>query len=406
MAGLIEEQQSLFDWIDTQHDRMVETVLAWSRINSGSYNAAGVRKMAATIGEALAPLGGEAETLPVAPLQTVNHKGEVKDIPLGDVLRIRKRPDAPVKIVLSGHLDTVFPENSHFQEPVWLDDNTINGPGVSDLKGGLVCMMVALEALEKSPYAEKVSWEILLNPDEEIGSQGSNPFLVEAAKNNHFGLIYEPMQEDGTMVSERKGSGNFTFVAHGKAAHAGRAFDEGRNAVALLSELIVKLYALNGRREGVTINPAKLEGGGPSNVVPELALVRFNVRLLKADDAEWLQQHFDALVEEFSAREGFNLELHGAFTRPPKIISPEQQALMDIVEQCGNQLGQKISYKPTGGCCDGNNMAAAGLPNIDTMGVRGGRIHSDEEFIKVDSLTERAKLSAAVLLTLANQAEG
>ncbi len=396
-------QTELFAWIDTQHNRMVETTLAWSRINSGSFNVQGVRDMRQALMTALEPLGGEAEVLPIAPLQSVDSHGKLVDIPLAEALRIRKRPNAKTKIVLSGHMDTVFPKDSHFQEPVWLDENTINGPGVTDLKGGLVCMMIALEALEQSPLAENIGWEIILNPDEEIGSQGSNIYLEEAARRNDVGLIFEPALADGTMVSERKGSGNFVIVVHGRAAHAGREFEKGRNAIILLAEMMLQLNSLNGQREGVTLNAGKIEGGGPTNIVPDMALLRFNVRLPKAEDKIWMQSELDKIVENFSQRDGFKVELHGAFTRPPKVINAQNKKLLDWVQSCALDIGLTINFVPTGGCCDGNNMAAVGLPNVDTLGVRGGRIHSDEEFLLVDSLTERAKLSTALLLRLASE---
>lgn len=394
--------QPSLDWIDAQHDRMVQTLIAWSRINSGSYHVEGVRRMREALAEAFVVLGGEAEVVPVAPLETIDTRGNVVQIPVAEALRIRKRPNAPIQVFLCGHMDTVFPKDSPFQEPKWLDDNTLNGPGVADLKGGLLVMLTALQALEKSPNAENIGWEILFNPDEEIGSQSSHPLLVEAAGRNHLGLIYEPALADGTLAGERKGSGNFVFVVRGKAAHAGRDFDKGRNAVALLGELIAKLYALNGQREGVTINTGKIEGGGPVNVVPDLAILRLNVRLPRVEDQAWVEQQFDTLIAEFNTREGFSVFRHGKFTRPAKPLSEKNHKLFDLLKSCGADLGLTIQHKPSGGCCDGNNLAAAGLPNIDTLGVRGGNIHSHDEFVLVDSLTERAKLSALLLLKLAS----
>ena len=389
-------------WIDQQHDWMVETLLQWSAINSGSLHVAGVRQMRETLQAAFAELGGEAEVLPVPPLQTVDTKGEVQEVPLAEALRIRKRAHAPIKIVLSGHMDTVFPKDSPFQAPCWLDENTINGPGVADLKGGLVCMLVALKALEQSPWADQIGWEVLLNSDEEIGSQSSNHLLVEAAKWADIGMIYEPALADGTLAGARKGSGNFAYVVKGRAAHAGREFDKGRNAIALLAELIGKLYALNGRREGVTLNPGKIEGGGPTNIVPDTAILRFNVRMPQPEDQQWLEAEFTRIESELGDRDGFTLTRHGAFTRPPKPLTEKNTRLFELLKSCGQELGLEVNWVATGGCCDGNNMAAVGLPNIDTLGVRGGRIHSHEEFVLVDSLTERAKLSAMLLLKLAS----
>ena len=400
---MFTKKSEILEWIDQQHEQMVETLLAWSRINSGSFHIEGVRKMRGALTEAFRPLGGEIEVLPVPALESVNTQGEVEKIELAEALRIRKRPDAPLKVVLSGHMDTVFPKDSHFQEPRWLDDNTINGPGVADLKGGLLCMITALTALEKSHWAEKMGWEVLLNPDEEIGSQGSNALLQEAARWADIGMIYEPALADGTLAGARKGSGNFALVVKGRAAHAGREFNQGRNAIMLLGEMIGALYALNGQCDGVTLNPGKIEGGGPVNIVPDTAILRFNVRMPLPEDQKWLQRQFDRIVAEFSARDGFEITLHGAFTRPPKPLSKANTRLFELLRECGAELGCEINWQATGGCCDGNNMAAVGLPNIDTLGVRGGRIHSDEEFVLVDSLTERAKLSALLMIRMAEE---
>jgi glutamate carboxypeptidase len=191
-------------------------------------------------------------------------------------------------------------------------------------------------------------------------------------------------------------------VVKGRAAHAGRDFAQGRNAIALLAEITVALYAINGTREGVTLNPGKVEGGGALNVVPDTAILRFNVRMEQQADRDWLQAQFDSIVAKYNQREGFAVSLSGGFTRPPKMLSDKNEKLFALLKDCGAALGQEIRWQPTGGCCDGNNLAAYGLPNIDTLGVRGGKIHSEEEFMLIDSLTERAKLSALLLLRLAS----
>ena len=217
-----------------------------------------------------------------------------------------------------------------------------------------------------------------------------------------LGLVFEPSLPDGTLVSARKGSGNFTIVARGRAAHAGRDFDKGRNAIVHLAEAISQIFALNGIRESVTINPAKIEGGGALNVVPDLAIMKFNVRMGDESEQKWLQSEIGKIIAELNKKEGLQLELHGGFTRPPKIITPAIKKLQQMIEECGNDLGHKISWKATGGCCDGNNLAAAGLANIDTLGVRGDNIHSDQEYMLIESLTERAKLSALLLMKIAS----
>ncbi|MGB1539637.1 MAG: hydrolase, partial [Rickettsiales bacterium] len=391
------------DWIASQQDAMLEMALAWSKINSGSFHLEGLARMLEAIEAAFLPLGCEAERLELAPMASVDEKGHAISVPLGKALRFRKHPDAPIKVLFTGHMDTVFPKDHAFQEPVRMDDNTINGPGVTDMKGGIVVMLHALHALEQSPWAGEIGWEVLINSDEEIGSIGSALLLEEGAKRNDFGLTYEPGLPDGTLAGARKGSGNFTAVVRGRAAHAGRNPEEGRNAIAALSEFILAINALNGARDGLTVNPGSIEGGGPTNVVPDLAICRFNSRMHKPEDMQWMETQLQKIVSDINAKDGITLELHGGFTRPPKVLTPANQQLFDLVKACGTQLGLSLQEKPTGGCCDGNNLAAHGLPNVDTLGVRGGAIHSSDEFMIIDSLSERAQLSALLLLRLASK---
>ncbi len=388
--------------LDTAQTAMIETVLAWSRINSGSDNLEGLRKMGEAVTAAFSPLGAEHEVRPLPPAERVAPDGSLVARPLGAVLRFRKRPQAPRKVLLTGHVDTVFPPDHPFQNPRFLDDNTINGPGVADMKGGIVVMIEALRALEASPFAENLGWEVLLSADEEIGSIGSAAILAERAPTADIGLTYEPALADGTLAGARKGSGNFTFVIHGRAAHAGRDFAAGRNAVVAAAELVAALDALNGGRPGVTVNPAVISGGTAPNIVPDRAVLAVNVRVTNIEDMRWIEKVFADIERRVAARDGIRLTRHGGFNRPPKPLSPANEALMAAVAACGKALGITVAYKPTGGCCEGNNLAAAGLPNVDTLGVRGGNIHSDKEFALVDSFVERAKLSALVLMAFAD----
>ncbi|MBI2379237.1 MAG: hydrolase [Gammaproteobacteria bacterium] len=394
--------QAYLDPIAARQDTLVEELLTLAAINSGSQNLDGLDRMATRLAELFAPLGGEQRLIELKPYQVVNKRGELEDRALGRALSIRKRPEAPLRIFLGGHMDTVFGIEHAFQACRWLDEQTLNGPGVADLKGGLLVMLTALQALEQSPWAENIGWEVLINPDEEIGSPGSAPLLLDAAKRNHLGLVYEPSLPDGSLAGARKGSGNFSVVARGRAAHAGRDHAAGRNAIALLAEFITAIDALNGRREGVTVNVGYVEGGGPVNIVPDLAIARFNVRIAAPEDEAWFLGEARQLVERLNGREGYAFELHGHFNRKPKILSQSNLRLFELLRDCGETLGFSLSWKPTGGCCDGNNLAAAGLPNVDNLGVRGGKIHSDQEFMLKDSLTERAQLSALLMMKLAS----
>ena len=394
--------QPFLESIAAQEQHLIHLTQSWSAINSGSYHLEGLAKMRQALEDNFLWLQADTtERIDLAPLQAVDAQGEAKTVPLGQALRFRKRPDAPLQIFLGGHYDTVFAADHPFQKPIFLDGKTLNGPGAADLKGGLVVMLKALEALESSPWKEKIGWEVLLNPDEEIGSPGSAPLLVEAAKRNQLGLVYEPALADGTLAGERKGSGNFHLVVKGRAAHAGREHALGRNAIVAASEFAVAISRLTGVMPGITVNPARLEGGGPLNVVPDRAVLRFNVRVATSEEQARVEEDLARMIEAFNRREGYAVELHGGFGRPPKTMTPEWKRLQGIIEECGRMLGQPVQWQPTGGCCDGNNLAAAGLPNIDTLGVRGGKIHSDQEFVLLDSLVERAQLSGLLLLRLA-----
>lgn len=400
---MLSPYQPHLDWLAGQQQHMLKTTLAWANLNSGSYNLDGLATVAHAIKSEFAALEPDTvEELDLAPVQAVSADGGLAEIPLGKALRFRKRAAAPLRVMLTGHMDTVFPRDHGFQKCEIRDDGTVNGPGTADMKGGIVVLLHALMALERSEWRNHIGWEVLINPDEEIGSIGSAPLLTEGAKRNHFGLTYEPSMPDGALAGARKGSGNFTAVMRGRAAHAGREPHLGRNAIAALSEFILEIFALNGQLPGITVNPGKLEGGGPVNVVPDLAICRFNVRVATPEEQVFVENELTKLEAQFSAKEGYSLRIHGGFTRPPKILSPANARLFDLITACGADLGMALHSKPTGGCCDGNNLAAAGLPNVDTLGVRGANIHSADEYMIIDSLAERAQLSALLLLRLAS----
>jgi glutamate carboxypeptidase len=389
-------------WIDGQVAAMREELLRLSNLNSGSFNAAGVDACAARLRELFAPLGAAAESIPVAPYRYTDDRGEWRERPLGQALRLRKRPDAPLRVFLCGHLDTVYGIDHPFQTTAAVGEDRLHGPGVADLKGGLLTMFLALSALEQSPQRERIGWEVLFNPDEEIGSRGSAPLLAEAAQRNHFGLVYEPAYPDGGLAAERKGSGNFDVVVRGRAAHAGRNPEDGRNAIATAAALATALHAINGRRAGLTLNVGYVHGGGALNIVPDRCVLKFNVRTSRHEDEAWLLQTVQALLDAANRLEGYALELRGGFTRPPKPVSAGTARLQQLLGDCGGQLGLQLQFRPTGGCCDGNNLAALGLANVDNLGVVGGEIHSEREWMRVSSLGERARLSALLLLRLAS----
>jgi len=401
MSALAPHEMALIEAIAAQSDALVAQTCQWAAINSGSGNLSGLVRMADVLVDVLAGLPGVVERVALAPVTRIATDGTAQDMPQGASLRLTVRPEAPVQVALTGHYDTVFDAAHPFQTVAAQQDGRINGPGMADMKGGISVMLGALAAVERLPVAENLGYTVLLSPDEETGSLASAPLLKELATRARLGLTYEPALADGTLVSARKGSGNYHVVVRGRAAHAGRDFAAGRNAIAAAARIAAALDALNGKREGVTINVARIDGGGAPNVVPDNAVVRFNVRMPEPKDAAWVEAAIATALAS-GAGDGITTHLHGGITRPPKPFTPDQQRLFTAFAHVGAALGQDLRWAPSGGVCEGNNLFAHGLPNIDTLGVRGGAIHSDQEFAVVDSFAERAQLSA---LWLARWAE-
>ena len=380
---------------------MAEKVIQWANVNSNSFNVAGLERMSALLTQAFSELECEGNVFSLPPIERVDAFGMTKRADLGPVLRFWKRPKAPMQVLLVGHMDTVYELEHPFQTATRRTDNIIQGPGVTDMKGGLCVMLEALKAFEQSPYKEKLGWEVLINPDEEIGSIGSASLLAQQARGHHIGLLFEPaMDEKGTMAGARKGSAKFTVIVYGRAAHAGRDFHEGRNAITTLAEIISQIDALNAEGHGVTFNVGQVRGGQAVNVVPSLAICKIDVRIQNLEQEGWVVERLNSIIKQANQKEGFKVEIQGKFTRKPKAIIGKTQALYDLVAEVGKQIDQDIHWKPSGGCCDGNNLSEAGLPNVDTLGVCGGKIHSEDEYLLVDSLVSRAKLTTALLIRL------
>ncbi|MEG8039317.1 hydrolase [Sphingomonas sp. LR60] len=379
---------------------MLARVERWTAINSGTHNVAGCAAMAAALADAFAALPGEVELIEPTPTDSVGADGQVTPLAHGRHLRLSVRPDAPVRLLLTGHMDTVYPVDHPFQTSRWREPGVLNGPGVADMKGGLSLMLEALLAIEAG--SSRLGYDVVINSDEETGSLSSASLLAQAAQGKVAALTYEPALPDGTLAGARGGTGNFSIVVRGRAAHAGRNPEDGRNAIVAASALAVRLHQERSPR--LAVNPARIDGGGPNNVVPALAVLRVNFRPADAAEIARARASIDAAVAEIQAAHEVSVAVHGSFNRPPKPIDAGAARLFELVRGAGAALGQPIAWRDTGGVCDGNNIAACGVPVVDTMGARGGAIHSSDEFLIVDSLAERAALSAVTMLRLAEGA--
>lgn len=398
-ASLTAPERDVLDSIN--QTAMLHQVEHWAAINSGSGNLAGLAQTAQLLAEAFATLPGDVRLVDPAPVDAVRTDGTIDAIQRGQHLVVQVRPEAPLRLLLTGHMDTVFPADHAFQTLTWLEPGVLNGPGVADMKGGIAVMLAALKAVETSPLAASIGYDVMINSDEEVGSGSSAALIAQLASGKTAALTYEPALPDGTLAGERGGSGNFSVIVTGRSAHAGRNPQEGRNALVAAADLAVRLKALT--RDGLSVNPAKIDGGSANNVVPDHAILRVNFRPQSLEMQAFAEDGIKDICDAVALEHDVCLHRHGSFGRPPKPIDPGAAKLFGLVKDCGAALGLKIGWRGTGGVCDGNNIAACGVPVVDTMGVRGGAIHSADEFLIADSLAERARLSALTILRLAEK---
>ena len=392
---------------------MKELVSSWANINTHFQNYQGLQALTAKLKESFSILEGSIEEIDLPHHTSVDDHGNIHSIALGKALHITKRPDAPIKILLNGHMDTVFHKNSPFQTVHETPQKTLVGPGVCDMKGGLVVLLYALQALEKSPYASKIGWEVLITPDEEIGSPGSKSILEQAAKRHHIGLIFEPAHSDGSIVSSRPGSINQVIVVRGKSAHAGRDYTHGRSALLKACSLATKFSSLNTLKMGqemptdslgkhVIVNIGEIHSGNSFNIVPDLAILRVNIRASLHNLLQETSSKIKEIVKEESADDGIWIEVHEVSARPPKVVDHATEKLSHFIQECAEKLDCKLSSKSSGGASDGNTLSNAGLLTIDSLGPIGGKMHTHEEYVVLDSIAQRAKLASLLLMRIGN----
>lgn len=367
----------------------------WVNQNSGSHHLAGNKAMLHAVATRFASLpgsGGIHELIHPADAPSLTNTYQA-------CYRHRCREDAPVQILLNGHLDTVFDENHPFQEWKFLENGLIQGPGITDMKGGIIVMLAALEIFESIASDSQIGWEILITCDEEVGSLASKPLLLEAAERNHLGITFESSLPDGKLVRKRMGVGYAHAKVSGKSAHVGRNFNEGKNAIIKLCEWIARIHALNDNLPGIIVNTGSIHGGGPLNVVTEHAEARFNLRVENAGAEQRLFEAFDHIFNDIK-EPGYNCLWEASLNRKAKETGPAFDMLFGAWNRAATMLGIELGFRDTGGASDGNILQEAGLPIIDNLGVLGDRIHSPEEYLIPHSLTERTILVATFMQML------
>lgn len=365
-----------------------DRLIAWCDTNSASDNPAGLDAMRRTLATAFASLPATIEAVDL---------GREKPA----ALRAVCRPAAPIQVFLSGHFDTVYGIDHPSQKCRLDGPGVLRGPGVIDDKGGILVMLAALQALERTPHAARIGWEAFLGPDEETGSAASGPYYTRAADRFHFGMVFEPCRENGDLVRSRMGTGIFNAVCRGRAAHAGRDPAAGRNAILALAEFLLAVARVPDELPGVLVNVGAIRGGGALNIVPDLATAGINARVSRIADGLRFEERLATLAAAVNAREGFGLDLTGGFNRGPMEVTPASEALFEAYRGTARLVALDPGWQDVGGGSDANILSAAGLPCLDGIGPLGGGMHSAGEWVRVSSIAERARLAALFLARIA-----
>lgn len=401
--SLTAAERSICEAIRARDAQMRADLAAHVAIPTGWNHTAGLNEYRAILEERLLALRAVARAVPGEPKPAWispsgargSESGGAGDIPPTLVLR-RERPGRP-RILIACHLDTVFDPAGAFRAmTIAPDGKKAVGPGVVDMKGGALIAVNALEALEDA--GADVSWTLLLNSDEETGSFHSAGALRAEARRNDVGLCTEPALPDGSLAIARMGSGQFKIEAFGRAAHVGRDFASGVSAVTALARAVAAAGDIADASRGRIVNIGPLKGGGATNVVPDHAAAWGNVRFPDAGIADELVEMLDALqVHPDDAAALPRVVVRRVLNRPAKPTTPAVERLALVARAAAESLGQRLPFSQTGGVCDGNILQDEGLATIDTLGVRGGGLHTEHEWIELDSLVERCQLMAVLL---------
>lgn len=346
---------------------------------SPSHDKAGVDQVGALVSEECRRLGA---MVTVHPQMTV---GDLVEAHWGE---------GSGGILLLAHMDTVHPIGTLERMPFREIDGRIMGPGVEDMKGGIVVGLSALAALVENNQMPSRPVTALFTSDEEIGSQASRPLIESLASQSELVLVLEPAMPDGAIKTWRKGVGDFIVTVHGRAAHAGSDHQVGRNAIEELAHQILAIQNLTDYTQETTLNVGIIRGGTATNVVPEEAVAELDLRVMKPGEAERIITALHALKPFM---EGTTIEITGELNRPPMPSDEMMKVTFEKARRMAARIGLQLRAGGTGGASDGNFVASLGIPVLDGMGVIGDGAHSEREFILKDSLPERAELLATIL---------
>lgn len=375
--------QEIKAWLNERSGEMLELARRVVDINSHTPNKAGVNAVAAVLKEAAEEQGLIVETLPGREY--------------GDnlVARTRTGPDSGRQVLLCGHMDTVFPESAGFNELRVEGDKAV-GPGIIDMKGGLVAALYALRALDAFGLLDGLPVAFVLNSDEEVGSPSSAGLIRSEAEKSLYALVFEHSGLDGETVTGRKGKATYRLELSGRAGHAGNLTGPKPSAVLELAAKTMALEALNDPVRGVTVNVGQVWGGAGPNVVADSATALVDTRYVHAGDGRALARSV-AEIAQRSEVPGVSCRMSVVSGRPAMEQSAGNRVLLKVALEQGGLLGLPVHETYRGGVSDANLIAAAGVPVLDGLGPAGDFDHSPREYMIVASLAERAALAALII---------
>lgn len=387
--------------VESRRDALLADLKLHVGIPTGGNNIPALDESRSIFLERLARLGATTSIVPGDPKPDWLLGASGGPVPPTGIASRASREPGLTRILIAGHLDTVHDPAGPFQSlTINADNKTAVGPGCVDMKGGLVIAAAALEVLHDLKI--DCAWSFLLNSDEETGSYHSEAAIRAAARTHDLALALEPALPDGSLVVERAGSGQFKVETYGKSAHVGRDFTSGVSAVTALANVLVELSKLPEPARGMIVNVGPIKGGEVTNAVPDFAQAWGNVRFPNPDGCDELARRIDALATPADAPADRlpRVVIKRSFNRPAKPLTPGVQFLADSAKAAAGDLGQPMPFGKTAGVCDGNILQDEGLPCIDTVGVRGGGLHTPSEWIDLPSLVERCQLLAILISRL------
>ena len=380
--------RALRDIAAGQFEGFVASLERMVNVDCGSYSTDGVNAIADLCEARFREHGWEVDRRVPDPV--------VDGSRLGDLVIGTLHGSGDARVLLVGHMDTVFDDGTAAERPFRIEGDIAYGPGVSDMKGGLLTGFSAVEALREAGVDTFGTITYVCNPDEEIGSPFSGPLIRELAPRHDAALVLEGARENGDIVSARKGITDYTIVIHGRAAHAGVEPEKGRNALLEAAHKIIMLQGLNGRWPGVTVNVGVARGGTRTNVVPERCELHVDLRSpelgsLEAAEAEIEQICAEAVVPDVT------LELRGSGWHRPMEKKEGGARLVALAKDVAAELGFEVRDAATGGASDANTTSAAGAPTIDGLGPVGGDDHAPGEWLDLSSVVPRIALLAGII---------